>query len=756
MTRLLLRLHWLLIIGILIGGQPVVAAEPIREIRVVGNQRLEAATIINYLGLKPGESPSAYDLDRALKQLYDTNFFSDVSLAQEGGVLVATVVENASINQVIFEGNNQISKEDLEKEITLKSRGLYSRTKVQRDLKRLLDVYRRQGYYSAEINPQIIALEQNRVNLVYAISEGPKAVIEKIAFIGNESYSLQTLEKVISSSRERWYQFLSDSDKYDPDRLQFDQELLRKFYFENGYADFKVKSAIAELSPKRDAFYLTFTIEEGEPYTLGSVDIATSLPKTRAPDLLSTVSSKTGDRYNATTIEESINLMSDRLADDGFAFVNITPEIERRSGDKKIIDLTYKISEGPKVYVDRINIVGNSRTLDEVIRREFKLSEGDAFSASKIKRTEQRLNNLGYFEKVTVERNPGSAPDRTDIEVEVTEKSTGEISLGAGFSTADGPIADFGIRERNFLGRGQDLRVRAQVGGRRQQYDLGFTEPYFLGRELEAGFDLFKTTQSFQNNSVFDRETTGGSLRLGYNLSEHLKHQLNYTLQEIKISDVDDDASAFIREQEGTDTVSSIGQSFTYDLRDNRFAPTSGYLARLNQDIAGLGGDNKFLRNEIQAEYYYPIAKKWTFATIGSAGKIFGLGQNIRINQRFFTGGQEIRGFANAGFGPRDILTDDALGANSFYAGTAELRFPLGLPEDIGISGAAFIDAGSAFDIDRNAPSIRSGHSLRASAGVGIAYTSPFGPIRIDFSNAFLKEDYDETELIRFNFGTRF
>ncbi len=731
-------------------------AETVTNIVIEGNQRIEQSSIQSYLGIQSGQNISQYDLDTGLKKLYETGFFADVGVAQENGVVTVHVVENPSISEVIFEGNNQINKEDLEKEISLKPRSVYTRTKVQSDLKRLLDVYRRNGRYSAEITPQVIQLEQNRVNLIYNIVEGPKAYIEKIAFIGNDNYAAKTLEAVVSSSRERWYQFLSDSDKYDPDRLQYDQELLRRFYFENGYADFKVKSAIAELSPQRDAFYLTFTIEEGERYRLGKVDVATKLPSQRVPDLTPSISTQTGDIYNATEIDNSINRMTDVLGDHGFAFVDIDPQITRVPGDQKIIDLTYNVTEGPKVYVERINIFGNQRTLDEVVRREFKVSEGDAYSTSKLKRTEQRLNNLGYFDKVSIERKPGSAPDKTELDVEVAEKSTGEISFGAGYSTADGPIADFGVRERNFLGRGQDLRARAQVGGRRQQYDLSFTEPYFLDRELEAGVDLFKMVQNYQDNSSFDRETTGGSLRLGYNLSEYTKHQLRYSLQESKISNVDDSASRYIKDQEGTNMVSLVGQSFTYDRRDNRLAPTSGHYLRLSEDVAGLGGDDKFLRHELQGEIYYPVAKQWTLAGFGSAGNIFGLSEDVRINQRFFTGGQDVRGFANAGFGPRDVTTGDALGANNYYAMSGELRFPLGLPDDLGVSGVAFGDAGSAWGIDDTGPEIGDNSSIRASGGFGIAWSSPFGPIRIDFAHAFMKEDYDETELIRFNFGTRF
>ena len=744
-------------VAIALALAPTARAEGvIRDIRVEGNQRLEAETVKSYLGLKVGSDATQYDLDASLKKLYDTGFFSDVGVNDDQGVVTVHVVENPSINDIVFEGNSKISKDDLEKEITLKARAVYTRTKVQKDLKRLLDVYRRHGYYSAEITPQIIQLEQNRVNLVYNITEGPKAFIEKVSFIGNDSYDSKVLSKIVSSSRERWYQFLSDSDKYDPDRLQYDQELLRKFYFENGYADFKVKSAIAELSPQRDAFYLTFTVEEGEQYTIDKVDVATKLPKDRMPDLMPSIGTHSGDVYNATEVDDSINRMTDVLGDSGFAFVDISPELKRHPKPEKVVDLTYNVSEGPKVYIDRINIFGNARTLDEVIRREFKVSEGDAFSSSKLKRTEQRLNNLGYFEKVAIDRKQGSAPDKTQLDVEVQEKSTGEISFGAGYSTADGPIADFGVKERNFLGRGQELHTRAQIGGKRQQYDVGFSEPYFLGRELEAGIDLFKTVENLQDNSAFDRETVGGTLKLGYSLSEHLKHQLRYTLEQTQISSVASTASIYIKQQEGIDTVSIIGHSLIYDARDNKFNPTSGYSWKASQDVAGAGGDDQFLRHELQGDYYFPVAKKWTFATLGSAGNIFGLGQDVRINQRFFSGGQDVRGFANAGIGPRDISTGDALGGNSFYAGTAELRFPLGLPDDLGVTGAIFSDAGSSWDIDTTGSTIRSANALRASAGFGVAWSSPFGPIRIDFAEPFLKQSYDKTELIRFNFGTRF
>lgn len=741
----------------LLFGQPTPAlAATVDEIRIEGNERIEPAAVETYLGIRRGADVGRDMLDTALKKLYDTGFFSDVWLDMNNGLLTVYVSENPSVNEVIFEGNLQIDKEDLEKEITLRSRSIYTRPKVQNDLRRLLDVYRRSGRYSAEITPQIIPLDQNRVNLIYSINEGPKALIKKITFIGNDSYDTGTLENVISSARERWYQFLSDSDKYDPDRLQYDQERLRKFYYENGYADFKVKSAIAELSPQRDAFYLTFTIEEGPRYRFGDINVKTKIPKVRTADLNQAISTRSGDIYNATEVEDSINRMVDFLGDKGFAFVDINPDIARREGKEKIIDLTYNIDEGPRVYVERINIFGNMGTLDEVIRREFRLAEGDAYSTSKLKRTEQRLNNLGYFEKVTIQPTQGSNPDQTVLDVEVKEKSTGEVTFGAGFSTVDGPLADVGIRERNFLGRGQEVRARGLFAARRQMFDFGFTEPYFLNRELAAGFDLYKTVQDYQTQSAFDREAIGGVLRTSYNLGERTKHQIRYSIENNKIANVQSNASRFIRDQEGERTTSMIGQSVIYDDLDSRLAPTKGFYLRVNQDLAGLGGDDQFIRHELQTEYYYPIAKKWTFLTSGSAGHILGLGKDVPINQRFFIGSREIRGFANFGIGARDITTSDALGGNIFYAASSELRFPLGLPDDLGITGAAFVDLGSQWRLDNSGPEVRDAGSVRASGGVGLAWSSPFGPIRIDFAKAILKEDYDEEELVRFSFGTRF
>lgn len=727
----------------------------INNIVVRGNQRVETQTVLSYLNIHSSDSYSDAAVNQSMKRLFETGFFSDVRINRDGNTLVINVTENPVVNRVAFEGNDKIDDKDLEAEVVLRARSIYTRTQVQSDVRRLLDIYRSNGRYSATVSPKVITLDQNRVNLVYEISEGPVSEIQKVSFIGNEQYSDDALRKVIRSEESRWYRFFSSDDKYDPDRMLYDQELLRRFYVSNGYADFQVKTALTELTPDRQGFYLTFTLEEGNRYDFGKINIDNRLTGVDTAMLQEQLLTKSGERFNANLIEETIDTMVQTLGDQGFAFVEVTPEMTPDTKNN-IMDVTYNIKEGPRVYVERININGNVRTLDEVVRREFRLAEGDAYNTSQLRRSEQRVNNLGYFNNVKISEKRGSADDKIVIDTEVEERSTGELSFGVGFSTVDGALMDVGIREKNLMGRGQDLRARAMVAAQRQQIDLGFTEPYFLGRDVAAGFDVFRIEQDLRQESSFDRETTGFTLRMNYALTERLRHTINYTLRENSVSNVQPFASRFIRDQEGSVITSSVGQSFIYDSRDNRFDPTEGWYLRGSQEYAGVGGDSNFLRHEARAEYFYPIAPKWTIQLLGLGGHILGIGEDVRIQDRFFVGGREIRGFNNAGIGPRDSITRDALGGNVYYAGTAELRFPLGLPSEMGFTGAVFTDFGSLWDVDDNGPEVIENKDMRVATGFGIAWTSPFGPIRLDFSKAIAEQDEDEDELIRFNFGTRF
>lgn len=732
-------------------------ADPIKGVRIEGNQRVEADTIRTYLGLHEGSKFDATTIDKALKDLYATGFFSDVKLLRDGDVLVVKVAENPVISRVAFEGNSKIETKDLEKEVELKARSVFTRSKVQSDVNRILNIYRKSGRYSATVQPKVIQLDQNRVDLVYEIVEGPVARIQKISFIGNDHFGYNDLLDVIKTEETRWWRFLSDNDKYDSDRLQYDQELLRKFYTSQGYADFLVKSAHAELSPNKDGFYITFVLSEGVKYTLSKVDVKSEIKGAENIQFGDLITTHPGQDYNSSRIEESIDAITKELGNRGYAFVDIQPRLVRDKTNNTIA-LTYDIKPGPRVYIERINITGNVRTLDEVIRREFRFAEGDPYNAAKIARTEERLNGLGYFEKVKITNEPGSAPDKTIINVDVKEKSTGEVNIGAGFSSTDGALANIGFKESNFLGRGQQVTAQLTVAQLEKQEQIGFTEPYFLGRQLALGFDLFHTELDYQTNSTYNLDSEGFNIHMTYALTEHLNHTVYYSLRQNDISNIQSDASIYIVEQAGKEINSAVGHALIYDMRNNSKDPTNGYYFKVSQEFAGLGGDSNYIKHELRASYYIPEAKEWTFTVGGAAGDIYGLKNgpdNTFIADRFFIGGDLIRGFQNAGIGPHDEATRDALGGNKYYVGSVEQQFPSGLPDDVGLKGAVFTDVGSLWGV--SGPGIGGASpNPRVSVGFGILWNSPFGPVRIDIAEPVIKQSTDQNELFRFDFGTHF
>lgn len=746
----------LVFLTMLVGPAFAQGGEIIREVQIEGTQRIEPETVRSYLAIQPGDPYDAERVDRSLKTLFATGLFADVTLRREGDALIVRVVENPIINRIAFEGNNKLDDETLQQEIQLRPRVVYTRTKVQSDVKRILDLYRRNARFAATVDPKVIPLEQNRVDLVFEIDEGPTTGIKGIIFVGNTHFTDGQLREVIQTTESRWWRFLTTDDSYDPDRITYDRELLRRFYLSEGYAEFRVLSAVAELAPERDGFYVTYTLEEGERYKFGKIEIATQLKNLSAEELRPYLAMQEGDWYNADLVEKSINQITDAVGNRGFAFVDVRPRptLDR---ERHVVDLVFDVDEGPRVYVERIDVVGNLRTLDKVIRREFRLVEGDAFNTSRLRRSQQRIRNLGFFKKVDVRNEQGSAPDKTVITVEVEEQSTGELSLGAGFSTTEGPLADISIRERNLLGRGQDLRAAFLISGRTQQLDLSFTEPYFLDRNVAAGFDLFRIERDNQDRSSFDQFSVGGAIRFGFQMTENLRETVRYTLRTDEITNVDSDASRFIRDQEGTRTTSAIGHTLFYDRRDNRIDPTEGYFASLSNDLAGLGGDARYIRTRVSSGYYYPVsAPDWVLSVAGEVGHIQGLGRDVAIQDRFFIGGDTLRGFETGGIGPRDVDTGDALGGNTFAVGSVALQFPLGLPQELGVVGRVFTDFGTLFNLDQSGSEIVDKSSLRASLGTGISWRSPFGPIRVDFAVPVVKESFDETELFRVSFGTRF
>ena len=739
-------------------AQAALSGGTIEEIRVEGTQRIEPETVRSYLRISPGDPFNPLQLDSALKSIYQTGLFADVTLRREGNALVVRVVENPIINRVAFEGNKRLEDDTLSAEVELQPRVVFTRTKVQNDVQTIVELYRRAGRFGATVEPKVIQLPQNRVDLAFEIDEGPKTEILSINFIGNRAFSDSDLRDEITTVESAFWRILSSTDTYDPDRLIFDKELLRRYYLSEGYADIRIVSAIAELTPDREGFVITFTLEEGQRYRLGKVDITTTVRKLQPQDLLGELETDEGDWYDANAVEESIENLTERLGNLGFAFVDIRPRLNR-DREKAVIDLTYDIQEGPKVFVERIDIDGNVRTLDRVIRREFRLVEGDAFNSARMRRSRQRVQNLGFFKTVDVTNEPGTQPDRTVITVNVEEQSTGNLSFGAGFSTTSGPIGSVGITERNLLGKGQDLRLNFSISADTTRLNLSFTEPYFLQRDLAAGFDLFRLT-SDQDESSFKEERIGGSLRAGFDLIDDLREVWRYTLQSEKINGVDSGDSQLVKDDQGTNLISSIGQELTYDIRDSRFDPRNGLIISLSNEFAGVGGDVRFLKNTLGAGLYIPVIADVTLAFKGEGGIIYGLGKDTRVGDRFFIGPDSLRGFKFAGVGPRDASSDndDALGGKKFYTGTVELSFPLGLPEEIQIRGRVFADVGAAWGVDGDTDEVdlRDSKSPRLAVGTGVSWISPFGPVLIDLGYAQIEKEYDKTEVLRFTFGTRF
>ena len=735
--------------------QSVVGGGTIESIRIEGTQRIENETVLSYFGIRTGDVFDPERIDTGLKKLFATGLFKDVAIRREGNTLVINVVENPIINRIAFEGNRRIKDEDLQAELQLRPRIVFTQTRVQGDVQRILEVYRRSGRFAATVEPKIIPLEQNRVDLVFEINEGPLTGVKAIEFIGNKVFSDGDLKDVITTTESRWWRFLSTTDNYDPDRLAADQDLLRRFYLSEGYADFRVLSAVAELAPEGDGFVITITLEEGERYKFGEQNVETTLKNLDPEKLKKELTTEAGNWYDASEIDKTTSRLSDLVGELGYAFVDVRPKtvVDRQNNT---IAITYEIREGPRVYVERIDIHGNLRTRDKVIRREFRVVEGDAFNTSKIRRSRQRLENLGFFSKVDLQTKPGSAADQVVIDVDVTEQSTGELSLGAGFSTTEGPFGDVSLRERNLLGNGQDLRLGFRLSARRSRLDLSFTDPYFLDRDIAAGFDLYTTTADYSSESSYEQDTIGGSLRGAFDVSENLRETVRYTLRRDNVHNVKDDASEVIQDEEGDSWRSYVSNEYFYDRLNNRNTPTEGYYARLQNDLAGFGGDTRFLRTSVGAGYYWPITGSWIGSLRSEIGYIFGLGDDVTVVDRFFLGGDSFRGFSTRGVGPRDSDTDDSLGGNLLYSGTAELSFPLGLPEELGLRGRLFSDFGAVTGLDNSSDNVDDSAAPRVSVGTGLTWRSPLGPIALDFAVPVLKESFDKVEQFRFSFGTRF
>ena len=790
-----------------------------QSVEVRGSKRVDAETIRNYFS---GTDPAR--VNQAVKELYATGLFSSVRTERSGGGIVVYVTENQLINRVAFEGNSKLKSEVIASEIQSKSRGAYNPSTVQADIERILDLYRRGGRSDATVTSRTVDLPNGRVDVVFTINEGGKTGIRSIDFVGNNNFSSSRLRNLMQTTEMNWLSFFKSTDVYDPDKIASDQELIRRFYLKNGYADFRIVGSDVRYNAQGKGYDLVVTVEEGQQYRVGSVNVETQIPDLDRNVLASTVKLAVGDVYNGDLVDKSVEAMTREVARKGYAFSSARPRGERDPATA-LINLTFVVEEGPRVYIERINVRGNTRTRDYVIRREFPLGEGDAYNRVLVDRAEKRLNGLGYFKKVRITNEPGSSPDRVVLNVDVEDQSTGAFSISGGYSTVDGIIAELAVSESNFLGRGQYARVAVSGGQRTRGVEFSFTEPYFMDYRLSGGFDLFAKQSRNMPYSVYDSQTVGGTLRLGVPVTDEISFSPRYSLFQSKITipntlakpyndctvDIgavtgtitetnsclaNFEASLAVKESAGTRLTSQVGYSLSYNTLDNPRNPTQGVYGELRQDIAGAGGDARFVKTTAEGRYFHPI---WDdvvgFAKIQGGNVTAYGGTTLRITENFNLGPSLVRGFAPGGIGPRDMSAGmnnriASLGGTNFVGGSVELQFPFfGVPKDLGLKAAVFADAGTLFGykgttnfatlagysagtpcaaMPGNSPTtnpqyrqagcitLDDSSKIRSSVGASLLWSSPLGPIRFDYAFVLTKAQNDVGQAFRFSGGGSF
>ena len=734
-----------------------IQGEQIQSITVVGTQRLEADTVRSYIRLRTGQAWTQVSADQALKDLYATELFADVAIRNNAGSVVIEIKENPVVNRIILEGNKRIKNDKIEPEIKLAPRQIFSRSKVRADVARIVELYKRQGRFAASVEPKLVQLDQNRVDIVFEITEGPKSKVQQINIIGNEKFSDGDLRGEMVTKQARFYRFFSSGTSYDPDRLAFDQQKLRQFYLTQGYADFRVVSAVAELTPDKQDFIITYVVEEGERYKFGDVKVDSQIRDFDSARLTSTLSMKKGDWYDAKRVEDTVESLSETAGLFGYAFADVSPDFQR---DKETLTMSinFNVAESPRVFVERIDINGNTLTQDKVLRREFRLNEGDAFNSIQVKRTAERIKSLGYFqEELEVEQSQGSAPDRIILTTNVEEKATGELSLSAGFSSLENFIFQGSIKQRNFRGKGQELRTNISYSSFSKSAEIGFTEPYLFDRSIALSGDIFRrdlnSPNSFRNQrqTSYEQATTGLQIRTGVPVNEYIYFQARYGLSQDNVSldrtdpqffdDLNGDGvdecvtSRFLCEALGKRLTSSLGYTLLFDNRDNRVRPTRGQSVSISQDFAGLGGSVKYIKSLIKADKFWRIGGGgFIFSLSAEGGYVHPLENrgsaaqgidDVRLTDRFYLGEPQIRGFDIRGVGPRvqriffngelqngvvvnapqvarNQIQDDAIGGRAYYLGRAELQIPLGTgAKELGLRPSVFLDVGSVFKVAR-------------------------------------------------------
>jgi outer membrane protein insertion porin family len=756
-------------------GAPGGAAQTgvVGKIDIRGEERIDPETILSYLPIHVGETVDPARIDAALKSLFATDLFSDVKIELQGSDLVVQVVENPIVNQVLFEGNSNIKTDKLQDEVQVRPRGVFTKAKVEEDVGRIVELYRREGRISAVVTPKIVQLPQRRVDLIFEIKEGPKSGIIEVNFLGNKRFSNADLSGVVVTKASAWYRFFSTNDNYDPDRIEYDREQLRKFYRNRGFYDFRIISSVAELDVQRNGFAVTYALSEGAMYRFGKVTVRAELKKLNPDILRQILPIKQGQIYSDDKIEKATDALTFAAGAAGFAFVDVRPRYTPNPRTHTV-DVVFDVKEGPRVYIGRIDIVGNTQTLDYVIRRQLSVSEGDAYNRALVDRSKQGVRALGFFKDVDITNVPGDSPDKTNLLVKVTEQPTGQLSFSAGYSSVDKIVTDIGVSQTNFRGRGETVSARASLGSLQQLIDLSFTEPKWLGRDLTAGYDLFYQRYDFTQQADYVSESVGLTAHVAFPLALNALLTTRYQIRTENISinpelciPGEQSVSVALCNEGGAYLTSAIGYTLGYDARNDSRNPSRGFYINVSQDIAGFGGTVHYVSSQLHGGAYHGFSKNFILSFTGAAKYIDGWnGDSIRIGDRFYEGGDTFRGFNIAGVGPRDIAYGDALGGKFSAIGSVEETFPNGLPEQYGIKTLVFVDAGTVglldkadkINSDTNQPitTIRDDLNLRASAGLSVFWRSPLGPLRFDFSQIIRKDSYDQTLLFRFSTSTRF
>ncbi|ABV78734.1 Outer membrane protein omp1 [Rickettsia bellii OSU 85-389] len=739
----------------------------IRKITIEGNHRIERSTIESYLKLKPGESYNSLKEDEAIKRLYATSLFRNIKMDMSSdGNLIVSVTETPFISSVVFRGNSKIKANMLSKEIYTMAGESLSQAKIELDVKKISEIYKRSGRFATIVTPKIEDLENNRVKVIFDIAEGPKTGIKYIYFSGNENYSDSELKSIVLTKESRWFRFLDSNDTYEPDRIEYDKELLKEFYQSVGFADFRVISVSAELNNTKEYFVLTYSLEEGEKYNFDNVTIENKLTNIDITPVNKIVNIKQGSVFNMKTVENIADKIGEYFTAVGYPAVNVYPDIVKNPDHT--INIKFIIEKADKVYINKINIINNLKTEDHVIRREFKSEEDDILNRSYIEKGERNLRNLDYFEKIGITFAQAKTKDKYDLNVEVDEKSTSSVGFDLGYNTTGGVFGRFSFLEHNLVGTGKILNARVQVSKNTTSYYGGITDPHFLDRDLSLGVSGFinksgrgqsvlsNTDQNYRQHSV------GGKTSLGYEIKEDLSHEIDYLIKRDTLSAPSPSSSIFLQEQMGKFITSAIGHTIAYDQRDSKIIAKNGYLVSVSQEYAGIGGDNKYLKHEVDGKYYKSfIQNKLTLKLSASGGDIAALGGRvIRISDRFNLGDYSLRGFASGGVGPREKVTNEGLGGKRYYTFSTELNFPTPVPEEFNLTGAVFMDLGSLWGVGLNKAKYQSPNgiyndkSLRASVGFGFIWVTRFAPIRMDWGFAVKKKKYDDTQHFHLRFST--